>query len=62
VIGRVAVQTPGDATVTIENSIIEGRLQPTQTSAISARSSTVQGRVVKLQGGTVRDLGQNVWR
>jgi hypothetical protein len=62
VVGSIAVRTLGDATVTIENSVIEGRLQATQTSTISARASTIQGRVTKLQSGAVRDLGQNVWR
>jgi hypothetical protein len=61
VVGRVAVAASGNAEVTFENTIVEGALSLTGNSVASFKSSTVRGRVRKLQSAAVQDLGHNVW-
>jgi len=62
VVGRSAVVAAGKASLTFENCIIEGTLHLAGSSVTSVRSSTIHGRVRKLQAGELKDLGQNVWR
>ncbi len=62
VVARVAVMATGNTSITFENCIVEGALQLTGNSVTSVKSSTVRGRVRKLQSAHVKDLGHNVWR
>jgi hypothetical protein len=62
IVARTAVMAGGKASLTFENSIIEGTLRVTQESVASVRSSTIRGRTQKLQAGKIMDLGQNVWQ
>ena len=62
IIARTAALTAGRASLTFENSIIEGTFQITQQSVISLRSSTIRGRIQGIQKGQIKDLGQNVWQ
>lgn len=62
VVGRSAVVAAGKTSLTFENCIIEGTLHLAGSSVTSIRSSTIRGRVRKLQAGEMKDLGQNVWR
>jgi hypothetical protein len=61
VVGRAAVMASGNAEITFENSIIDGALSLTGNSVTSFKSSTVRGRVRKLQEAAVKDLGHNLW-
>jgi hypothetical protein len=61
VVGKVAVMATGNASITFENTIVDGALSLTGKSVTSFKSSTVTGRVRKLQGASVKDLGHNVW-
>jgi hypothetical protein len=62
IVGRVAVMAAGKAAITFENCLIEGTLQLAGNSVTSVRSSTVRGRVRKLQTAEMKDLGHNLWR
>jgi hypothetical protein len=61
VVGRVAVAASGNAEIAFENCIVEGSLSLTGNSVASFKSSTVRGRIRKLQSGGVKDLGHNLW-
>jgi hypothetical protein len=61
VVGSPAVMAAGKAEITFENCIIEGSLNLAGSSVTSFRSSTIRGRVRKLQSAETKDLGQNVW-
>jgi hypothetical protein len=62
VVGRDAVVATGKASITFENSIVEGSLRIMGDTVTSFKSSTVRGRIRKLQKAEVKDLGHNVWR
>jgi hypothetical protein len=62
IVGRVAVMAAGKAAITFENCLIEGTLQLAGDSVTSIKSSTVRGRVRKLQTAEMKDLGKNLWR
>jgi hypothetical protein len=61
IVARAAVIASGNSEITFENCIVEGALNLTGDSVASFKSSTVRGRVRKLQSATVKDLGHNVW-
>ncbi len=61
VVGRVVAIASGNTEITFENCIVEGALNLTGNSVASFKSSTVRGRVRKLQSAEVKDLGHNVW-
>jgi len=61
VVGKIAVVATGNAEITFENAIVEGSLQLMGNTTASFKSSTVTGKVRKLQSAAVKDLGHNVW-
>jgi hypothetical protein len=61
IVARAAVIASGNSEITFENCIVEGAVSLTGDSVASFKSSTVRGRVRKLQSAAVKDLGHNVW-